>query len=74
MTGVMKTMTIFIGDFEHFWLISTEPLPCNQKQLIPAKPLLCLEYSFLEIRIGFVLKHITYHLFMQNFIALALAV
>ena len=42
-------------------------IPCFQKRLEPAKPLLCLEYSYLEIQIGFVLKHITYHLFMQNF-------
>ena len=29
-------------------------LPCFQKQLEPAKPLLCLKYSYLEIQLGFV--------------------
>ena len=50
------------------------PIPCFQKRLEPAKPLLCLKYSYLEIQIGFVLKHITYHLFMQNFNVVAPAV
>ena len=29
-------------------------LPCFQKQLQPAKPLLCQKYSHLDIQIGFV--------------------
>ena len=44
-------------------------VPCVQKRVIPAKPLLRLKYLFLEIQIGFALKHISYHLFKQNFMA-----
>ena len=51
-------------------IIKKATLPCVQKQVIPAKPLLCLKYSFWEIQIGFIWKHITYHLFTQIFIAL----
>ena len=49
-------------------------IPCFQKQVLPAKSLLHLKYLFLEIQIGFAKKHITYHLFMQNFKGLAQAV
>ena len=46
-------------------------IPCFQKQVSQAKTLLCIKYLFLEIWIGFAKKHITYHLFMQNFVAVA---
>ena len=49
-------------------------IPCHQLRLQPVEPLLCLEYSFWEILIGAICKHMSYHLFMQNFIALAPAV
>ena len=42
-------------------------VPCFQKRLIPAKPLLCLKYPFWKIQIGSIPKHMTYHLFIQNF-------
>ena len=45
-----------------------QAIPCVQKQVIPAKPLLRLKYLFWEIQIGFAWKYITYHKLMQNFI------
>ena len=48
-----------------------ELIPCFQYRVLPAKPLSRLKYIFLEIEVGFAKKHITYHLFMQNFEGLA---
>ena len=49
-------------------------IPCVQKRVITAKPLLRLTYSFWKFRISSAWKHMIYHLFIQNFLGLAQAV
>ena len=54
--------------------LETEYIPCHQIQLQRKKPLLCLKYSYCQILLCIIWKHINYGFFMQNFKALAQAV